>query len=156
MLVANYNDRGGVIEHIFSAENSCQDIDTNRDTILVYEMKRKVVNEEKKIEESPPNPSELEYKDFEIMFMKQEKIGKNICGATMRKLIPRFENLNTRMSVMEFKRFMFQKLKYMYKKESEMDDDELNDKIQLQIFDNLPRQKASYYTYTKVECDLCG
>ena len=39
MLAVNFNERYSIIESILSPSSSCMDIDTNRDTILIYELK---------------------------------------------------------------------------------------------------------------------
>ena len=62
----------------------------------------------------------------------------------MRRILPRFETLNIEMSIMELKRYIYQSVKYLYKSNQDMtEDEEINDKIIIHVYDNLPRERYS-------------
>lgn len=83
-------------------------------------------------------------KTLQFLFMKQEKVNKSISGVCMRRILPRFETLNIEMSIMELKRYIYQSVKYLYKSNQDMtEDEEINDKIIIHVYDNLPRERYS-------------
>jgi len=47
--------------------------------------------------------------------MKQGKNGKTIFGENHKKVLPRFEYLNNGMTVLELKKFIFDKIKYIFR-----------------------------------------
>lgn len=56
------------------------------------------------------------YKLIECIFMKPTRFGRTISGETINKVLPRFEYLNLDSTIMDIKKFFFEKIKYAYKK----------------------------------------
>lgn len=47
--------------------------------------------------------------------MKMVKYGKNISGETLRRILPRMELLKETMTILDIKKYIFNKVKYVYK-----------------------------------------
>ena len=152
MLLANFDYREGVLDTVFQPEYNCQDIDTLRVTTLVYEQ---VPPEEFK--DVNPEQQDQNYKTFEVLFMKQEKHGKLISGTTMRRIYPRFEKLNIDMNILELKKLIYSKVRFLYKEAQQNIEDEewINQNILIHVYDNLPMEKTSKYSQKRAVCDFC-
>jgi len=85
------------------------------------------------------------------MIMRPVKYGRVITGENIHKVLPRFEYFELSKTVLEIKRFFFEKLKFIYKdfENRFKTDEELNDGILVQIYDNLPYEKAGMYSTRK-------
>jgi hypothetical protein len=69
--------------------------------------------------------------------MKQVKSGKQITGEHYSRTVPRLEFIRFDMTILDIKKMMYEKIKYIYK-EGFRSDEELNKNLLLQMFDNLP------------------
>ena len=66
----------------------------------------------------------------------------------MSKVLPRFEYLKNSTTMIEIKRLIFEKIKYIYKEGDKRfaNDKELNENILIHIYDNLPYEKTGMYS----------
>ena len=85
----------------------------------------------------------------------------------LQNAVPRFETFNMSDSVMDMKRTIYERIKYVFPAvrqagaDAEPQDDEwINDNIKMQIKDNTPTQAAKggrgYGQTRKAECEFCG
>ena len=68
-------------------------------------------------------PVEANLRTIQFLFMKQEKVNKTVSGVCMRRIFPKFETLNIEMTIMELKKYLYQKVKYAYNTDQEMKSD---------------------------------
>ena len=66
------------------------------------------------IYELPAGGSENK-KLVEILLMKPVKYGKLISGETINRVLPRFEFFSLETTILEIKKFMLEKLKFIFK-----------------------------------------
>lgn len=76
--------------------------------------------------------------------MKPARYGKTFCGEKISKVLPRMEYFKNSMTIIEVKRFMYQKISPVFKEGDKKfkNDQELNENILIQIFDNLPYEAS--------------
>ena len=72
--------------------------------------------------------------------MKSFKTGKLLSGSTIPRVLPRLEFLKASMTIMQIKKYLFSKMYHVFKegKNRFQSDIELNDLIQIQLYNNLP------------------
>mmetsp|Transcript_14682 Transcript_14682/g.14304 ORF Transcript_14682/g.14304 Transcript_14682/m.14304 type:complete len:96 (+) Transcript_14682:2189-2476(+) len=92
---------------------SCYDIDQNKEDTLIYEMPELQGNR-------------ADYQLVEVQFMKAIKRGKGTTGETIhRHILPRLDYFHNDMTLLEVKKYIFEKIKPVYKGEPKMDDEEI-------------------------------
>ena len=94
--------------------------------------------------------------NVELNFMKLVTSGKNTSGEALNKVLPRLEIWKSNMTIIEAKRAIFEKTKYIFEDEKKwtMDDEELNETVVLHIVDNLPFVKENSVN-RKAICEFC-
>lgn len=102
-MVAGFAMRKCLIEARFKDSQSCQDIDQSSSDTLIYEVRRPTGVE----------PSQL--KLVEILLMKLTRYGKIYSGDTISKILPRYEYFNQKITMLEIKRYIYQKISSVFK-----------------------------------------
>jgi len=100
-----------------------------REETLVYEMR------------PPPMTEDInEYGQVELNFMKLTNYGKILSGEALMRVLPRLEIYKKSMTIIEIKRAIFDKVKYVFEdpKKHNPSDNELNEMMVLHVVDNLP------------------
>lgn len=138
LIVAN--QRHGKISQFFDDKDKVFDIDQDREYTMVYHV---------------PNQTE-ETEIVEFNFHKHQKRGKNSYTTDLiEKSAPRLHALSRETSLMDIKRLVYQKMRGIFDKEPE-GDEELNSIIEVHISDNLPMVKTGIYTKSKAKCEFYG
>jgi hypothetical protein len=93
----------------------------------------------------------------ELNFMKPVKYGKYPSGESLRRVFPRLEYLSNSMTILDIKKFIVEKVKYLFKKQGERfeSEEELNKCILIHVVDNLPYERTGSYSSRKAKCEFC-
>ena len=88
--------------------------------------------------------------------MKQVKYGKRISGEHFSKSLPRLEYLHEDMTIMQLKKMIYEKVKYIYKEGTgAKDEEDINRFIILHVVDNLPMIQSGKYSRRRATCEFC-
>jgi hypothetical protein len=161
LVIGNYRASSTNLTRKFLQNQSCYDIDPSaNEDIIAYELR---------VDENEFRSRPEDFKAIEFIFMKPGKPlsngSKNLVPAdAVPRTIPRLEMLDVNMTLIEVKRYLFEKVKHIFPQEHAINRSEdveaqnnvINKSIQLVVFDNLPMVKDAKLNYrVRATCEFC-